>query len=310
MNAFLISLPVFLLVALGFFLRRSAFFSDEFIQGANAFVYRVSLPALIVRSMADGLPELRETKWVILVFATATIIVQLLAWMYSRFAGHDGARSATFIQAAYRGNLAFIGLPVLASASASADARGIEEFLATAVLVFAPVMLLYNACAVLLFYLLPGRTRGYLSALRGIASNPLILAAVAGFLVGWLFAPIPAFAGRTLDLLAGPAAPLALLSIGAAVADALGNLRIGDSLAASIFKIAITPLVAYLLARAAGLNEAGLRILMVFAACPTAAASFVFAREMGGDTVLASNAVVLSTLLSPIALTVVLALFF
>jgi hypothetical protein len=308
MNAFLISLPVFLLVALGFVLKRCAFFSDAFVGGANAFVYRVSLPALIIHSMAGGLPELRESKWIVLVFSAATIVVQLLAWIYSRWAGHDGAQSATFIQASYRGNLAFIGLPVLASARAGTD--GVEAFLATAVLVFAPVMLLYNACAVLLFYLLPGKTSGCLSALRSIASNPLILAAVAGFLVGWLFAPIPAFADRTLELLAAPAAPLALLCIGAAVADALGNLRIGDSLAASLFKIAITPVVAYLLAWAVGLDESALRILMVFAACPSAAASFVFAREMGGDTALASNAVVLSTLLSPVALTVVLALFF
>lgn len=308
MSAFLISLPVFLLVALGYALKRGQFFTDSFVSGANAFVYRVSLPTLIVHSMAGGLPEVGDSKWVILAFATATILVELLAWIYSRFARHDGARSATFIQAAFRGNLAFIGLPVLASARAGT--QGIETFLAMAVLVFAPVMLLYNACAVLLFYLLPGRTSGYLAALRGIASNPLILAAVVGLLVGWLLAPIPAFAERTLELLAAPAAPLALLCIGASVADAVGRLQIHASLAASVFKIAITPVAAYLIGRAVGLDQTGFQILMVFAACPTAAASYVFAREMGGDTALASNSVVLSTLLSPIALTVVIALFF
>ena len=308
MSALVVSLPIFFLVGLGFVLKRRAFFTDEFVQGANAFVYRVSLPALILSSLVDGLPEFRDAKWVILVFSVATLLVQLLAFLYSRWARHDGARAATFIQAAFRGNLAFFGIPVLTGAYGRLP--GLEGFIATAVLVFAPGMLLYNICAVVLFYVLPGERRGYFRALGGIASNPLIVAAIIGMLIGGLFAPLPGFLTRTLELLAAPAAPLALLCIGTAMADSDGNLRVGDSLAASVFKLAITPLLAFLIARLAGLAGEGMQILMVFATCPTAAASFVFAREMGGDATLASNGVVLSTLLSPIAITVVLSVFF
>jgi predicted permease len=308
MSALLVSLPIILLVGLGFVLKRRAFFSDEFVHGANAFVYRVSLPALIIRSLTDGLPEFRDAKWVILAFGAATLFVQLLAFAYSKWSRHDGARSATFVQAAFRGNLAFFGIPVLTGAYGRSP--GLEDFLATAVLVFAPCMLLYNVCAVVLFYVLPGERRGYFRALGKIASNPLIVAAVAGFLVGGLFPPLPAFVTRTLDMLGAPAAPLALLCIGTALADPVGNLRFGDSLAASVFKLAITPTVAFLIARIIGLTTEGMQILMVFATCPTAAASFVFAREMGGDATLASNSVVLSTLLSPVALTIVLSIFF
>jgi predicted permease len=308
MSAFLVSLPIFFLVATGFVLKRRAFFSDEFVHGTNAFVYRVSLPALILNSLSDGLPEFRKAKWVILAFSSVTILVLFLAFAYSKWARHDGERAATFIQAAYRGNLAFFGIPVLTSAKGSAP--GLEGFLSTAVLVFAPVMILYNVCAVVLFYAMPGERRGYFRALGRIASNPLIVPAIAGILIGEIFAPLPEFVTRTLEMLAAPAAPLALICIGTAMADVRGNLRVGDSLAASVFKLAITPMLAYLIARFTGLSSEGMQILMVFATCPTAAASFVFAREMGGDATLASNAVVLSTLLSPIALTIVLAIFF
>ncbi len=308
MSALLVSLPIFFLVGLGFVLKRRAFFTDEFVHGANAFVYRVSLPALILRSLVDGVPEFRDAKWVILVFSAATLLVQLLAFFYSKWARHNGARAATFNQAAFRGNLAFFGIPVLTGAYGGSP--GLEAFIGKAVLVFAPGMLLYNVCAVVLFYVLPGERRGYFRALGGIASNPLIVAAIVGALLGGLFAPLPVFILRTLELLAAPAAPLALLCIGTAMADGLGNLRVGDSLAASVFKLVISPLLAFLIGRIVGLTTEGLQILMVFATCPTAAASFVFAREMGGDTVLASNGVVLSTLLSPIALTIVLSIFF
>ena len=306
MEIIAISLPIFLLLGLGWLLARTGLFTPAFTEGANRFVYRISLPALIVSSLTKGALNLRAAGTPALAVGSAALLVLVIALAAARLFGCRGGRGATFVQAAFRGNLAFVGLPVLASATGGND----PAFLATAVLVFAPVMLVYNIAAVLLFHFAQHRGGSYLKALSGLASNPLILATILGGIMAALLPPLPGFLAQTLELLGAPAAPLALLCIGAALAGASLTADLKTTAAMALLKVALCPLVTWALGAMLGLQGAGLQIAMVFAACPTAAASYVFARELGGDGRLASNAVVLSTLLSPISLTVVLALFF
>ncbi len=301
-----ISLPIFLLVGLGWLLTRTRLFTEAFADGANRFVYRVSLPALIISSLTHGQLDLRAAGRPALAMILAVLVLVALASLLAALLQCRGGRSATFVQAAFRGNLAFVGIPVLASATGGKD----PAFLAMAVLIFAPVMLVYNIVAVLLFHFARHRGGSYWQALSGLASNPLILAVLAGGAIAAWLPPLPEFLAQTLQLLGAPAAPLALLCIGAAMAGVSFVADLKTVTAAALLKIALCPLLTWLAARALGLEGDGLRIAMVLAACPTAAASYVFARELGGDAPLASNAVVLSTLLSPVSLTVVLALFF
>ncbi len=305
MEILAISLPVFLLVGLGWWLGRTGLFTSAFAEGANRLVYRISLPALIVSSLTAGRLKLAEAGRPALALGVAVLIVGGIALVLARVMGCRGGRGATFVQAAFRGNLAFVGIPVLASASGK-DAG----FIGMAVLIFAPIMLIYNVAAVLLFHFAHHRGGSSWKAVCGIASNPLILATVMGGAISLWGPPLPVFANRTLELLGDPAAPLALLCIGASMAGASFARGLKTVTVMALLKVALCPVLTWLAARSVGLEGPGLQIAMVFAACPTAAASYVFARELGGDPPLASNAVVLSTLLSPLSLLVVLALFF
>jgi len=229
-----------------------------------------------------------------------------IGFLAARICGCRDGRTATFVQGAFRGNLAFIGIPVLASATGGND----PAFLATAVLVFAPLMLVYNIVAVLLFHFAHHRGGSYVKALSGLASNPLIIATLVGGAMAGLLPPLPLFLARTLEMLGGIAAPMALLCIGAAMAEASFKEGLGTTAVVAVLKLVACPLLTWGAARSLGVEGQGMQIAMVFAACPIAAASYVFARELGGDARLASNTVVLSTALSPISLMTVLALFF
>jgi predicted permease len=68
----------------------------------------------------------------------------------------------------------------------------------------------------------------------------------------------------------------------------------------------VLPFLVFLLTRLAGLEPADQRTALVLASCPTAAAAFVMARQMGGDEALASGSIALSTLLSFISLSIAL----
>jgi predicted permease len=100
---------------------------------------------------------------------------------------------------------------------------------------------------------------------------------------------------------------VALLCIGGALATTPVRGSRGWILAAALLKVAVLPGIVFVLGTLAGLGPRDLRIAVVLAASPTAAASFVMARQMGGDEPLASGSIALSTALSAASLAAALA---
>jgi hypothetical protein len=223
----------------------------------------------------------------------------------ARFCRVPPASTGTFAQAAFRGNLAFIGLPVVIFAGAGrADAA-----ITTAVYLLAAVVPFYNIAAVLV---LVARREGLrsLRALPGqLLANPLILACVAAAVWAKAGPALPTWSARTLQTLADMALPLALLGIGATLR--LEGIRghwaaIGG---AGALKVAVGPLLGWALARWLGLGLAETRAVLIFLACPTATVTFVMADQLGGDRSLAAGTVAASTIASFIPLSLILAHF-
>ena len=154
-----------------------------------------------------------------------------------------------------------------------------------------------------------GIVRRLLMILKKILLNPLIIACISGLLVSYLGITLPSLLNRSLDSLGNMALPLALLSIGAGLS--FGSLKgtVFPTVTAAFFNVFLLPVVGYLCSRYFGLSDNYTLIAMIFLACPTAAATFVYAREMDGDHIFAGNVIVLSTLFSIISLGLVLALF-
>ncbi|MDX1682693.1 MAG: AEC family transporter, partial [Phycisphaeraceae bacterium] len=84
---------------------------------------------------------------------------------------------------------------------------------------------------------------------------------------------------------------------GALVALTVGH-RWGTSILAGLVKVAATPLIAWAAARALGMDPAMQQIAVIYAACPTAVASYVLVNQIGGDEELAAASVMVSTLMA------------
>jgi len=100
--------------------------------------------------------------------------------------------------------------------------------------------------------------------------------------------------------------PIALLCIGGSLAMTSMRGRRSWIIAAALMKVVVLPLIVFGLAWLAGLGPQEMRIALVLASSPTAAAAFVMAKQMGGDEALASGSIALSTLLSAASLAVAL----
>jgi predicted permease len=295
--------PLALLIGLGSALAHTRFLGEPFIADLNKLAFWIALPALVFTSASKGSASSGHVWQIFGVMVVATLAIALIAWTASFALRMPAEKRGTLVQSAFRGNLAYIGVPVLANSfgpAAPAMSAGIIAMVLT--------MALYNILAVIVLQASQhtfSSANGRRMALS-ISTNPLLLAGVAGLIVPLINVRLPLFLDRTLLSLGAAAVPIALLCIGGSLVIVPMRGKHAWIVAAALLKVAALPVIVYFLGRLAGLDPTAQRIALVFSACPTAAASFVMARQMGGDEALASGSIALSTLLSVLPLSVVL----
>jgi predicted permease len=300
--------PILLLIALGAILAHLRFLGREFMADLNKLVFWVALPALIFVGVAEIDHVVPSTLSLLGVMLVTTLLTAGVGWLACRMLRLSPASQGSLIQAAFRGNLAYIGIPVLAYAFASLPTTLRSEEMATALLVMTPMTAFYNVLAVVV---LQGSQHKLSAAsvslvARTVATNPLVLACLLGLLFplfGW---KLPLVAARTFETLGAAAVPVALLCIGGSLATMTLRGRRTAVFAAAALKVFLCPALAWGLCQLVGITGDQLRIAVVLAACPTALASFVMAGKLSGDEPLASGAIALSTALSAISLTLAL----
>ena len=298
--------PIVLLVLLGVFLGRLRFLGPEFSGDLNKLVFWVALPAFMFRSVVHAERPGPQTFSLLGLLVVATGVAAVAGWIAAGLLNLPRLSRGTLSQSAFRGNLAYIGIPVLVYSFEGFPEK--SEAFGTAVIVTAFLMALYNVLAVVVLSVGHPSERPMRAALASIFSNPLLLACMAGIPLALTRTGLPPFLDRTLESLGGAAVPIALLCIGGSLAHAKIGDKAGGILAAAVLKTFAVPVLVFFLAPVFCVSGTDLRIALVLSACPTAAAAFVMARQMKGDVSLASGSIVLSTLFA--AVSIPLALFF
>ncbi|NLO78869.1 MAG: AEC family transporter [Xanthomonadaceae bacterium] len=285
---------------------RSGFLSTQALHDVNRLTYWVGLPCALFYRTAGASPDIAGVGGLLLVGAGATLLAIVAAWLVAWLLGMPTRSHGTFIQGVFRGNLAFIGLPVVFYAFAGTNSSAEDS----ALLVFGPMVVLYNFLSVLVLLVAGGTMRRGLlrSVSYGLLTNPILISCLAGLLVslsGW---SLPSLFQRTLTAVGQMALPLALICIGGTLhATRLrGSLRF--ALIGSLMKVVLVPAIGWLLAWWVGLSAEHARIMLLLLACPTASVSYVLVRQLHGDEALASSIIVLSNLFAVPAMAVVLAI--
>lgn len=295
--------PIVILLALGAALARVQFLGAAFMADLNKLAFFIALPSLLFRS-ASHATRMEGQAWLLVaIMVGATLIMAAVAWLAALAIGVAPAARGTLVQSAFRGNLAYIGVPVVAYSLAGASPDD-SPVMATAVIVMTFTMAVYNVLAVIVLQASRsgGESIDRLALAKSIATNPLLLAGMAGLLAAYVHLPVPGVLDEVLNILGGTAVPIALLCIGGSLATTRLAGRRTWITAAAIMKVAALPVVTWSLCRLAGLSTVEQRIALVYASAPTAAAAYIMARQMDGDEALASASIAVSTLLSPISL--------
>ncbi len=289
------TIPLFIVMGVGYLIRRLKVIDQTFIKTANNFNFKVTIPAMLFLDMATS--DFRETfnlKF-LLFCALGTCVVFWGLWGISRAVFKNRSQGAEFVQAAYRCSLAVNGMALVESISGNTSMAGMM-MLAT--------VPLYNIYAVLLLQtespnreLNAGKGR-MKSTLLGIAKNPIIIAIIAGFLVSLAGIKFPQVINTALNYVGRIGTPFALICIGAdfEFRKAFGN--IGKSGMASAIKLIISPVIFVVLAVLMGFRGEQLVSILVCFAAPTTPVSFIMAKQYGHDGTITSSTVAVTTLLS------------
>ena len=304
-------LPVFLIIALGAQLRKGGFVSAEFVNGLNRLVYWVALPCLLFYKLATASYDYQVAGKTFLVVLAGMLGCIIIGYIIAAIMRVPAAEIGTFVQGAFRGNLLYVGLPVIIYSFANSGGFNTTQAETVAILVLAPIVPAYNIAGVLVLLASRHKLDRYvpLKIFRQIITNPLILACVAGVLYSIVFPRLPVVIVRACSAVGQIALPLALLGVGAALVQGKIVGRRSFAFASSVIKIVVAPLVGFVAARLLGLGPAETRIGLLFLACPTATVSYVMAEQLGGDDKLAAAIIVVSTILSIFSLSVVIGLF-
>jgi predicted permease len=299
--------PVFLMIGIGVALQGGGFVSPNFLKEANRLTYWLGLPALLFSQLAASSHDVGGARLMGEAMFLVTVAVMVLSYGVAWTLRIPASSAGTFVQGAFRGNLAFVGLPIIYSFPDDTLVWGVSVRTA-AVLTIAPMMVVYNIAGVVVL-LLSRHTLGWSMVkpfLKQLATTPPLLATIAGIAVALMRWPVPAPLEKTFTALGEMALPLGLLGVGGSLVTVKlrGNWR--WPLAVAILKTIAAPALGWFVGRRFGLGQVELKVLMVLLACPTAIISYTMVLELKGDETLASGSIILSVLTSIVSLAVII----
>ncbi len=296
LNALEIILPTFGWVLAGLFLNRVGLLPASLNERFSRLAFTYGLPVMLFTGAAQV--NYRDMGGASYLFAgaIASIVVFFASWQYSKLRGHARREQGVFVQAAFRSNLAIVGIALAYSAYGD---RGT----ALAALPVALLTILYNVLAVWVLNVTLGAGTTVRAVALGVVRNPLIIGISAGVLFSLLFYPPPAVLKPVSAGLSAFFLPAMLICIGGAMNVSRLYRAGGLAWEASAWRLVVGPGLGVLVALALGVRGEALGVLFLLLATPVAVSGHVMVVAARGDGVLAANITVLTTLLSLLSIT-------
>lgn len=285
--------PIFLIIVFGAVLHRKGFLTDHFIEEINRFVYLFPLPALIFTGIARSSIQDVTAAHISTVIIPVVVIIGI-AFGIGLATGLRHGTLGSFVQTTFHGNVSYIGLAILFYMLG-------EDGLKRGSILVGIMIFVNNGLAISVLSWTAEQHGSIKKAMLSIVRSPVIVATFLGLVFLYTAIPIPAVLMKSMVILANIALPLALIVIGASMT--MGTIRqaLKFSTLASAFKLLLLPGIAFVFCTIVHLPPNDALPALILLATPTAISTYIMAREMGGDTHIASGTVTLSTLLSPLA---------
>jgi predicted permease len=298
---------LFLLIALGFLLRKIHITDEDFSKKLSTLVAKAGMPFLMIYSITGleySAEKLKNGVWILVFGTLAHFLMAVLAKLIF-FRAKDADEKKIYEFGCIFSNCAFIGYPILGA-------------------LFGPIGLFYGAFYVVTYnlgcwsygaLLMAKGKAGYRVTFRSMFLNVGIISCVSGFLLYALQIPIPDFLRTTAMHVGNLCTPLSLIVTGSLLATIpLGKMFSNHKLYLfCAVKLVALPLLFALALHLCGaeklIGDIDLTVfLAVMVSLPPAALTSLFANMYDVKPTFAAQLVSLGTLLSPLTTLLVIKL--
>lgn len=288
-------LPILLVAGIGFVLQRKLKIDPRPI---SQIIFYSLTPVLIFRLLIDTDIQAGEMGRMVLLSLSTTICVGVVAWLIGKLLRLPIITSSAFVLTVIGMNAGNFGL------SLNYFAFG-EEALAWASIFFVTNSLFINSAGV--YIATVGKLKP-LNALKGLLKVPAVYTIPLAFIVRSIEFEIPLGIWRPIELLSSAAIPCMLLVLGMQIGNNGFPKRLGLLSLSSALRLVVSPAIAFIFARSLGFTGAAFQAGVTEAAVPTAVITSIIALEFDVDPPFVTGAILVSTLLSPVTLTPLIAL--
>lgn len=289
------TMPLFIMMALGYILKRINFIDDNSASVMNRLVFRVFLPALLFIDLAkENFTAIWDGK-LVLFCLVVTLLSIVIAFLISLVVSKDKADRGEIIQGSFRSAAATLGIAFMLNIYDSATA--------VALMIVGSVPI-YNITSVIVLEVTAedeaeGRSRKelILKTLKNVVTNPIILSIAAGLVWSLLSIPMPAIMDKSVTYLGNVASPLALIVLGASFKFSDAGGKIKETVAVSFSKLILLTAIFLPVAVKLGFRNESLVAILIMLGSGTTSSSFIMAKNMGHKGIISASAVMITTLL-------------
>lgn len=295
-----VTMPIFLVMVIGYILKQIGMLNDNFVTVANKFNFKVTLPFMLFKDIASvDIKAVFDIKYVLFCAIVSTICFWVV-WGTAKLLVRDKTIRGAFVQSSFRGSAAVMGLAFIQNIYGSS---------AMGPLMIVSAVPLYNIFSVIVLTFEANDSTGIDKKAKirqagiNICKNPIILSILAGLIVGLLGIQFPTLVNKTVSNVAQMATPLALITIGAGFEGRKALAKIAPTMAASMIKLVLQPLVFLPVAAWMGFSGEKMIAILIMLASPTTPSCYIMAKSMNNDEVLTASVIVTTTLMAAFTLT-------
>ncbi len=301
--------PVFAIIGMGYGASKLNWVKESTVDGLSDFTYHFAVPVMLVQTISrSSLPD--QVPWAFLFsYYGASFSVMTLGFLSCRtLLRRDFGDSAMHGFTSTFPNTVLLGIPVVLMAFG-------EEATVPLFLIISLHSTLLLPVITTLMEIAKGRNASLSkvtrNALRGIATNPIILSLVSGILMNLFNLRLPEPLDPVAELMGDTVTPCSLFALGATLTRFQIAGRWKDMGMVVLAKLLLQPMIVAFLALVVFQLEYGLwvHVAILIAAQPVGVTPYLFASRYQVNIAMASNAMLITTLLAPITLSTLLWLF-
>ena len=290
----------FILILVGFVAKKVNLIGQSFTKQLSNLILYITLPAMVITSMNfDFSHQLLSNA--LKIFSIGPLMYGMLlfiAWIFGKIIKGEDKEKAIFRYMIIFGNVGYIGYPV---ASIVFGNPGIFYV--------AIINIWFQALSWTLGIALVSSSKGKLN-LKKIFINPGVISIIIGFTLFFFSINLPSFLQESLELLGNSTTPLAMIIIGATIAQAKVSEVFKDYrlILYSLIKLVVAPTIMFIILIPFDFSPIIKAVPIILCGMPAAANVSVFAMKYDSDYVLGSRGIIVSTILSLISIPVLLSI--